>query len=112
MRRTPNASPSSDARPISRSVWSARHSRALAACADRTTGINSCTGAKDKKGKAAAIIVNNGAEPLTVQLEINGPKSAPTAVLLDKQHLLEPADGLLKDGKLNLPPLSVALLKF
>lgn len=68
--------------------------------------------AKDEDGHTAAIIVNNGAQPLRIHCEITGLKFVPVAVLLDKQHLLETADGIFKDGTLDLPPLSVALLKY
>jgi len=43
MRRTPSASRSTDARPASRSVWSARHPRALTQPAAKKTGTCSCT---------------------------------------------------------------------
>lgn len=68
--------------------------------------------AKGQDGQAAALVVNNGATPLRVRLDIHGRSSAPAAVLLDKEHLLATADGLLEGSTLSLPPLSVALLKF
>ncbi len=53
MRRTPNASLGREARPTSPSVWSARHSRALAQPPEKKTGINCCT---DPRGRPRRLL--------------------------------------------------------
>ena len=67
--------------------------------------------AKNDRGAAAILIVNNRKEIAETSLEIQGLDSNERKVkILDQNRLLVPAEDILTNGKLTLPPLSVVLI--
>lgn len=79
---------------------------------DHAAGIYAVA-AQNASGEAAVLVTNNRKDAAEMPVEFQGcdlSKANVTVKLLDSGHLLEPTDGILADGKLKLPPLSVVLI--